>query len=101
MDYDEFTRHVNKAGLQLKDFAELIDVYPQSISRYSGEDVPPKYAVLAVLLGHVVDQKLVDAAKLFSDNDLVWPVKQQNVTRLDVYRTRKSRQDGGSGTEVK
>jgi hypothetical protein len=88
VDYAEFTRHVNKAGLQLKEFAALLDVYPPSISRYAGRQVPAKYAVLAILLGDVIDRKAVDVPELLARNGFTWP-RSVPVARLDEYRARK------------
>lgn len=94
VDYVEFTRHVNKAGLQLKHFAKLIGVHPPSISKYAGaSEVPAKYAILAVVLSEVVDRKLANVADLLATNGFKWPLDHAKVTRLDVYRRSKSKTD--------
>ena len=89
MNYDEFKRQVNKAGLRLNQFAELIDIHAPSISTYSGKEVPTKYAVLAVLLAEIVDRKLMNLAEVLAHSGIGWPPsKDEKVTRLDDYRGR-------------
>lgn len=59
MEYDEFSRHVGKAGLKLNEFAALMRMHPNSLSnkRQKGE-VPFHLAVIAVLLGEMADNKM-------------------------------------------
>jgi hypothetical protein len=88
VDYQEFKRQVNKAGLQINEFAALIDVHATSLSKYSNEDeVPPKYAVLAVLLGDVVDRKLMNVPEVLGRNGFKWPLGEK-VTSIADYRGR-------------
>ena len=57
MDYEEFKRHLHKAGLSLSDFARLLDVRAASVSNHKSVGrVPKHYAVAAVLLGHLGDE---------------------------------------------
>lgn len=59
MDYEEFTRNVRKAGLTLKEFAHLIKTNPNSITNLSKkEQMPKNLAIIAVLLGELVDKGL-------------------------------------------
>lgn len=59
MDYEEFTRNVRKAGLTLKEFAHLIKTNPNSITNLSKkEQMPKNLAIIAVLLGEMVDKGL-------------------------------------------
>jgi len=59
MDYEEFTRNVRKAGLTLKEFALLIKTNPNSITNLSKkEHMPKNLAIIAVLLGELVDKGL-------------------------------------------
>jgi hypothetical protein len=59
MTYDEFKRHVGKAGLTIKEFAELIKLKPASVSNYakSGE-VPSHLSIIAVLLAEFAEHKI-------------------------------------------
>lgn len=59
MTYDEFKRHVGKAGLTIKEFAELIKLKPASVSNYakSGE-VPSHLSIIAVLLAEFAERKI-------------------------------------------
>lgn len=59
MSYDEFKRHVGKAGLSLKEFAALIKLNSTSISNYakSGE-VPSHLAIIAALLAELAERKV-------------------------------------------
>jgi hypothetical protein len=59
MDYDEFRRHIGKAGLQMKEFAGLIQMSPTALSNYRKKnEVPTHLAVIAVLLGELVDNQI-------------------------------------------
>ena len=64
MTYDEFKRHVGKAGLTIRGFATLIKLKPASISNYakSGE-VPAHLSIIAVLLAELAERK-VDFRKI-------------------------------------
>lgn len=57
MNYDEFQRHIGKAGLTLKEFAQLIRVNRVSISNLSKKgEVPSHLAVIACLMGEMADR---------------------------------------------
>lgn len=59
MTYDEFKRHVGKAGLTLKAFAELIKSNPASISNHARHgEVPSHLAVIVVLLAELAERKI-------------------------------------------
>lgn len=59
MDYVELVRNIGKAGLDVKEFAELIKANPNSITNLNGKDsVPKNLAIIAVLLGELVDKKI-------------------------------------------
>jgi hypothetical protein len=59
MDYDEFRRHIGKAGLQMKEFAALIQMTPAALSNYrKRNEVPAHLAVIAVLLGELADNQI-------------------------------------------
>ncbi|KVC68383.1 DNA-binding protein [Burkholderia ubonensis] len=57
MTYVEFQRHVGKAGLTIKSFAELIRMNRISLSNYAKHgEVPSHLAVIAALLGEMADR---------------------------------------------
>ena len=57
MTYVEFQRHVGKAGLTIKAFAELIRMNRISLSNYAKQgEVPSHLAVIAALLGEMADR---------------------------------------------
>lgn len=57
MDYNEFQRHIGKAGLRLNEFASLMQMNPVSLSNYRQKgEVPMHLAVIAVLLGEMADR---------------------------------------------
>lgn len=59
MTYDEFQRHIGKAGLSLKEFAQLIRVNRVSISNLSKKgEVPSHLAVIACLMGEMADRQI-------------------------------------------
>lgn len=56
MNYDEFQRHIGKAGLKLQEFASLMQMTPTALSNYRKKgEVPVHLAVIAVLLGEMAD----------------------------------------------
>lgn len=70
MNYEELTRNITKAGLDIKEFAELIKANPNSITNLkSKEKMPKNIAVIAVLLGEIVDKGL-EYKYLFEKLDL-------------------------------
>ena len=59
MDYEELTRNIAKAGLDIKEFAELIKANPYSITNLkSKKKVPKNIGIIAVLLGEMKEAKL-------------------------------------------
>ena len=70
MNYEELTRNIGKAGLSIKEFAVLIKANPNSITNLSKKDnIPKNLAIIAVLLGELVEQK-VDYERLFKNMNL-------------------------------
>ena len=88
MEYAEFKRHVAKAGLQINEFAALIDVQATSISKYSKGEIPAKYAVLAVLLGDAIDRKS-DVRGVLAQHGIGWPTSARVATLADYRRRSK------------
>lgn len=59
MTYDEFQRHIGKAGLTLKEFASLLRMNRGSISNLSKRGrVPTHLAVIACLMGELAEQRI-------------------------------------------
>lgn len=57
MTYEEFSRQLGKAGLTVREFAELIKMHPNSITncRKKG-DVPSHLAVTVALMGELAER---------------------------------------------
>ena len=52
MKYEEFTRNIGKAGLTIKEFAELIKANPNSMTNLAKKDnVPKNLAIIVAFLG--------------------------------------------------
>jgi len=86
MGYEEFRRHLGKAGLSINAFASLISVSPSSISNYSKKaQVPRHYAVLAILLGDVADNS-VDFRALLARFGIVVGEADRKVAQIQEYR---------------
>lgn len=59
MNYEELTRNIAKAGLDIKEFAELIKAHPNSITNLkSKKKIPKNIGIIAVLLGEMKEAKL-------------------------------------------
>ena len=59
MTYDEFQRQLRKAGLSIREFAEVVRMQPNSVTNYASRgEVPSHLAVIAVLLSTMVDNRI-------------------------------------------
>jgi hypothetical protein len=59
MNYKEFRRQLGKAGLTNKAFAELVKINSNSITNYKRDgDVPSHWAIIALLMGVLADNKI-------------------------------------------
>ncbi len=59
MDFEEFKRHIGKAGLTTREFAELLCMNRNSISNYAATGkVPSHLAVIAALMGEMAEQRV-------------------------------------------
>jgi len=59
MTYDEFSRQVGKAGLTIREFADLIKMNRVSLSNCARRgEVPSHLAVIATLLGEMAERKI-------------------------------------------
>ncbi|WP_313631844.1 XRE family transcriptional regulator [Massilia timonae] len=72
MTYEEFQRHIGKAGLKLYEFAHLMGMNPISISNKRRQGVPTHLAVIAVLLGEMAERG-IDFRELLARNDICHP----------------------------
>ena len=53
MNYPTFVNELGKAGLSVKQFAELVGMNRNSVSNYANGEVPRHLALIAVLLGEL------------------------------------------------
>ncbi|WP_229262389.1 XRE family transcriptional regulator [Duganella guangzhouensis] len=72
MTYEEFQRHIGKAGLKLYEFAHLMGMNPTSISNKRRQGVPTHLAVIAVLLGEMAERG-IDFHELLARNGIAHP----------------------------
>lgn len=72
MTYDEFQRHIGKAGLKLYEFAHLMGMNPISVSNKRRQGVPTHLAVIAVLLGEMAERG-IDFHELLARNGIAHP----------------------------
>ena len=89
MNYEELTRNIAKAGLDIKEFAELIKANPNSITNLkSKEKMPKNIAVIAVLLGEMVDKGL-DYKHLFEKLNLNEQKRRRSEEDKDLLFKKK------------
>jgi hypothetical protein len=70
MTYEEFQRHLGKAGLTIREFAELVKMNRVSLSNYAKKgEVPSHLAVIATLLGEMAERK-IDYREVLSRIDI-------------------------------
>ena len=56
MTYDQFKRHLGKAGLTIKEFAELVKMHPAAVANYGTSGHVSKWlAVSATLMGEMAE----------------------------------------------
>jgi len=56
MTYEEFKRQLGKAGLTVRELAELIKLHPSSITNYGRQGVVPSHlAVIVTLMGEMAE----------------------------------------------
>jgi len=59
MCYEEFLRQLGKAGLSIREFAELLRMNPNSVSNYCARgEVPDHLAVVAAFMGEMSEHRL-------------------------------------------
>lgn len=88
MEYQEFRRHVGKAGLTMAAFARVIGVTPNTVTNYSRQGTVPRlYAITAVLMGDAADRG-IDFRRLLQSH--VPPLAgEANVADIEAYRVRR------------
>lgn len=65
MNYEEFRRHLGKAGLTNKAFAKLVAINEKSVTNMAQKpEVPNNYAVIALLMGELADNGIEFKSKL-------------------------------------
>lgn len=92
MDYIEFRRHLGKAGLTVNEFAVLLGIKPSSVSNYSARPpVPLKFALLAVLLGDMVDRGINFREVLgrYGISASFRGATHEKISQLDEFRAKK------------
>lgn len=59
MEYDEFKRRLGKAGLSVKEFADLVCVSGNTVSNYAARgSVPVHFAVAVTLMAEMAEHQL-------------------------------------------
>lgn len=90
MTYIEFQRHVGKAGLTVKAFADLIKMNRVSLSNCAKRDaVPSHLAVIAALMGEMADNG-VDFREVLSRIDIT-PKKPRGAGKAGRFGGDKQR----------
>ena len=56
MTYEEFQRHIGKAGLKMHEFAHLVGMAPTSVTNKRTRGVPRHLAMIAILFGEMADR---------------------------------------------
>jgi hypothetical protein len=88
MNYQEFRRHLGKAGLTVNEYSALIGVRPSSISNYAKKvEVPRVHAVIGVMLGEAADRS-VNFREVLERFGLPIHPRAKNVTALAEFRKR-------------
>lgn len=59
MTYDEFRRQLGKAGVSVKEFADLVKLHRNSVTNYAkGGIIPSHWAIVVVLMGEMAENKI-------------------------------------------
>jgi len=70
MTYDEFQRQLGKAGLNIRQFADLMKMNRVSLSNYGKKgEVPSHIAIIATLLGEMAERG-IDYRAILSKVDI-------------------------------
>ncbi|QXA07328.1 helix-turn-helix domain-containing protein [Acinetobacter pittii] len=65
MPYSEFQRLVGKAGLTIKDFAELLGMNPNSITNYHKVGAIPSHIAIIISLISTMKDQGIDFSQVF------------------------------------
>lgn len=92
MDYEQFRRHLGKAGLTINEFASILDIKPSTVSNYSQRrEVPRAYATLAILLGHAGDNNVDFRAVLARFGIVMAEGDRRKIAHMEEYRAGSKR----------
>lgn len=90
MTYEEFQRQIGKAGLTIRQFAEMVKMNRISLSNYGKKgDVPSHLAVIAVLLGEMAERK-IDFHEILSRIEIL-PKKPRGAGKAGRFGGNKQR----------
>lgn len=70
MNYEEFQRHISKAGLELNEFAELMDIRPSSIISYRKKGWILRHLVVSAVLLDEMGERRINFSSMLSRVDL-------------------------------
>ncbi|HRN43331.1 MAG TPA: hypothetical protein PLH20_00810 [Flavobacterium sp.] len=65
MPYSEFQRLIGKAGLTIKEFAELLEMNPNSITNYHKVGIVPSHIAIIISLISTMKDKGLDFYEIF------------------------------------
>jgi len=89
MNYNELVRNIGKAGLNVKEFAELIKANPNSITNLKKKgNIPKNLGIIAVLLGELVEHK-IPYERLFDDLDLQEQKARRESDDKTLFKAKK------------
>ena len=86
MDYQNFKDCVRRAGLGLKEFAELLGMNHRSISNYSKRGTVPEHLAVIALMAMELKRRDVDLEGLFAKLDT--PNKQGRMREKEKSKGR-------------
>lgn len=69
MSYREFSQHLARTGLSIREFADRVRMNKNSITNYSGGDVSNSLAVIVVLMAYLHDNRL-DTKDILANLDI-------------------------------
>jgi len=93
MTYDEFQRQLGKAGLTIREFAELVGMNRNSISNCSRKgEVPSHLAIIAALMGEMAENRVdfcsvlakIEIEPKKSRGGYIWQSGPRSKEKIDV-----------------
>lgn len=59
MEYEEFKRQLGKAGITVREFADLVRLQPNSVTNYARRgEVPSHLALIVTLMGEMAENQI-------------------------------------------